>query len=133
MNTINSCNNNKLIIPVSIPERFKNHIPQKYLNSKGWKTFLSEILASKVTELELIGAMRRSVSSRQSEDLEETSDPGKSIPVEIRSDFDLSHVNRNALKKKISLLIGAKVRLEDLLLACEKCLKNSKKSKEVAQ
>jgi hypothetical protein len=133
MNTNNSCNNNKLIISVSIPERLKNHIPQKYLNSRDWKRFLSEVLASKVTELELISAMRRSLSSRQSADPEETTDPGKSIPVEIRSDFDLSHVNRNTLKKKISLLIGSKVRLEDLLLACEKCLKQSKKSKEVVQ
>lgn len=128
MNTTNS-SKNTLIVQVPLPEQFKSQIPERFLKSIDWKNHLSEILQHKITEAELLGAMRRSVSSRQTES-EEIPETGASIPVVIESEFRFDHLNRNDLKKRLFLMIRNRIRLDDLLHACERCLKQRKTPKE---
>jgi len=120
---------NTLIVQVPLPEQFRPQIPERFLKSVDWKSHLSEILKCKITEAELVGAMRRSVSSRQSES-EEAPESPHSIPVSIESEFRFDHLNRNDLKKRLSLIIRSRIRLDDLLHACERCLKLRKTPKE---
>lgn len=128
MNTTHS-SKNTLIVQVPLPEQFRPQIPERFLKSVDWKNHLSEILKHKITEAELVGAMRRSVSSRQSES-EQLPETGTSIPVVIESEFRFEYLNRNDLKRRLSLMIRNRIRLDDLLQACERCLKQLKTLKE---
>lgn len=128
MNT-NHSSKNTLIVPVLLPEQFKSNIPDRFLKAIEWKNHLAEILKHKITEAEVVAAMRRSVSSRQTES-EEFPETGTPIPVSIESEFRFDYLNRNAFKKRLSLMIRNRIRLDDLLHACERCLKQRKTLEE---
>jgi len=120
---------NKITVPVSLPGQLQGQIPGHYTKSTEWRGHLSLILAKKISESELVAMMRKSIGNTSK--AEEEPDPS-AIPITLESEFRFDFLNKQELKRKISLLIKSRIKMEDLLLACEKCLKRKRNKKEVA-
>lgn len=121
---------NKITVPVSLPGQLQGQIPGHFTKSTEWRGHLSLILAKKISESELVAMMRRSLGNGTSK-AEEEPDPS-AIPITLESEFRFDFLNKQELKRKISLLIKSRIKMEDMLLACEKCLKRKRNKKEVA-
>jgi hypothetical protein len=111
-----------LVVPVVLPAQLTGQIPERYSKSQAWRTHLTGILAKKVTESDVISAIKKSTASKISDGPEQP-DPANGIPVTITSDFNLGLFNRNVIKREIGNALRARVRIEDLLLACERTLR----------
>jgi len=111
-----------LVVPVILPEQLTGQIPERYSKSQAWKTHLTGILAKKVTENDVISAIKKSTTSKIS-DAPDQPDPANGIPVTITSDFNFAMFNRRIIKREVGESLRAKLRLEDLLLACERTLR----------
>lgn len=111
-----------LVVPVILPGQLIDQIPERFSTSQAWKTHLKAILAKKVTESDIIAAIKKSAASKIA-DAPDQLDPANGISVTITSDFNFSMFNRSIIKREISDLLRTKVRLEDLLLACERTLR----------
>ena len=120
---------NKITVPVSLPGQLQGQIPGHYTKSTEWRGHLSLILAKKISESELVAMMRKSIGNTSKS--EEEPDPS-AIPITLESEFRFDFLNKQELKRKISLLIKSRIKMEDMLLACEKCLKRKRNKKEVA-
>jgi len=130
MNTTHS-SKNTLILQVQLPDQLMSQIPERFVKSTEWKNQVSEILKNKISDAELVASMRRSVLSRKKES-EESTESSHFIKVVIESEFRFDYLNQNTLKKHLSANIRSRIRLEDLLLACERCLKR-RSPREVSQ
>jgi hypothetical protein len=126
----NQLEKNKISFPVSLPGQLQGQIPGHYLKSTEWRSHLSLILAKKISESELVAMMRRSLGARTSQ-IEEEPDNPSAIGITLESEFRFELLNKQELKKRLAATIKSRIGLEDLLAACEKCLKRRGVKKEV--